>query len=532
MLKFRKDGSDKAEAQDALTGVQHDVLVGGVTLAAILLLVGTGTTWIQSLSGLTDHVRASESAIAGTLLLNIALILFGWRRFRELRQEVARRTLAEELARKLASCDPLTGMLNRRALVEEGQSQIERWRKAGKAVAALVVDIDSFKSINDLFGHAGGDIVIKASADRLRLHAPDDSIVARLGGDEFALLFALDYGQDGQLDLVGEAVTAALAESVLIEDVHAPTSSSVGGALALDPSMSLETLLRRADLAMYRAKKLGRCRFCAFDDSMEVALAKRDVIEREMRIAITAGDIFPVYEPLIDLSTNQPIGYEMLARWKSDVLGQVVPSDFIPIAEETGLISSLSDLLFRQAFRDACAWPADLFLSVNVSPLQLRDPWFAQKLLKLLAETGLPGQRLVVEVTESAIIDNIPLAQTVFASLRNQGIRMALDDFGTGYSSIASLRALPFDSVKIDREFISRMTQSDGKDSIAEAVLQLGRSLGLPVVAEGIESSETALWLSSINCAIGQGHYYGEALSHDMIRQRHGAGGRDTRRRA
>ncbi|MFM6853878.1 MAG: putative bifunctional diguanylate cyclase/phosphodiesterase, partial [Sphingopyxis sp.] len=347
------------------------------------------------------------------------------------------------------------------------------------------------------------------------------TLLARLGGDEFAVLFAVPRDAGDTIDAVGEAMTVELAQPVMIDDIAASTSSSIGGAMATDAATTLDLLLRHADTAMYRAKKLGRCRYCRFDDGMGQALALRDVIERELRVAITRCELYPVYEPLIDLSTGQAIGYEMLARWTSPTLGAVSPGEFIPVAEEKGLISLLSDALFRQAFLDAAQWPASISLSINVSPLQLRDPWFAQKLLKLLAETRFPPQRLVVELTESAIVDNLPLAQAVFTSLKNQGIRMALDDFGTGYSSIASLRALPFDSVKIDREFVERMSETGDNQSIAAAVLQLGRSMGLPVVAEGIENSATAARLNDLACAVGQGHYYGKALSAHAVLAAH-----------
>lgn len=507
--------------RQVMTSVGHDFLVGGITLAAILLLVGTGTVWLRSLMGFASIIGSSQPAIAGTLLLNIALVMFGWRRYRELRAEVVRRARAEAQALELAQYDSLTGFLNRRALDQLGSEAIARWRSRGQSIGALVIDIDAFKSLNDLFGHGGGDKVLIEQAARIRRACPQDSLLARLGGDEFAVLVALPQGDADPLDKLGETLVGFLSEPIMIDAVPAACSSSIGGAICHDNATSLETLLRHADSAMYRAKKLGRCRYTAFDSSMEEALLRQDIIERELRLAIANGDLYPVYEPLIDLNTDEPLGYEMLARWESRTLGTVPPADFIPVAEDKGLISALSDHMFRRAFQDASQWPAHLSLSINVSPLQLRDPWFAQKLLKLLAETGFPAQRLILELTESAIVDNLPLAQAVFTSLRNQGIRMALDDFGTGYSSIASLRSLPFDSVKIDREFVARMSDNESADSVAEAVLQLGKSLGLPVVAEGIECDKTAQRLSDLACAVGQGHYFGAALTGDMVRDRH-----------
>ncbi len=498
-----------------------DVLTIGITLAAILLLVGTATMWLQTLVNPDSILAEAQFAIISTLLLNIALILFGWRRFNDMNAALLESVESRAEALLLARFDPLTGLLNRRALADDFAEVSEKWRSEGHDIAAIVVDIDTFKSINDLFGHAGGDKVIEAAAIRISTVMPEHTLLARLGGDEFAALFPIALGDYDALDQLGERLVRELAEPVEIDGALASTSCSVGSTVSHQEIVGVDDLLRHADTAMYRAKRNGRRQYCRFDEAMQVALDRRDLIERELRLAIPAKQLYPVYEPLIDLTTGQAIGYEMLARWDSLALGEIGPSDFIPVAEQAGLISALSDRLFRQAMTDAVGWSPELILSINVSPLQLRDPWFAQKLLKLLTETGFPGNRLIVEITESAIVDNLPLAHAVFTSLRNQGISMALDDFGTGYSSIASLRALPFDSVKIDREYVARMAATSGGDTLAEAVLQLGRSLGLPVVAEGIETSAAAQRLSDLDCALGQGHFYGRSLSNADVLARH-----------
>ncbi len=506
------------EREQPTRGATDDVLIGGITIAAILLLIGTGTNWLHNFLGLTTVLARSQMAVTSTLLLNIALILFGWRRFRDLREEIARRTEAEEQATRLASHDALTGYFNRRAFQARGQQAIDDWAAAGSRVAAIVVDIDSFKSVNDLFGHAAGDEVIAETAHRIADELPSDALFARLGGDEFAALIA--YDDEAVIERIGKAIVAALTAPIMSDAVAIPTSSSVGIAHH-HAGGSLEVLLRQADVAMYRAKRSGRAQHCYFDDESDRILQRSDQVEAALRHAIAIGEIQPAYEPLIDLRTAEPMGYEMLARWHLPILGHVDPAEFIAVAEASGQISLLSDLLFRKAFTDAQAWPTHLALSVNVSPLQLRDPWFSQKLLKLLAETGLPPTRLIIEITESAIVDNVAVAAAVFTSLRNLGVRMVLDDFGTGYSSIASLRSLPFDCVKLDREFVARMNEHGGSDSVAEAVLQLGKSLNLPVVAEGIETLAAMNRLATLDCAIGQGHYFGRSLSHQDVIDSH-----------
>lgn len=509
---------------------RDDVMIGGITLAAILLLVGTGTSWLSSFLGFTSLVASSHLAVTATLLLNIALILFGWRRFRELQAEVRRRWIAEQQAQFLAHRDALTGYYNRRALTGEGADKMAAWHAEGKTVAMLLIDVDGFKTINDLFGHAAGDSVIAATANRIAAILPEESMLARLGGDEFAALLAYPTVEATiAVEEMAAKLVHTLAQPIDIDGFETATSASVGCALN-NSGGALELLLRHADTAMYRAKRMGRAQYRLFDGDLERSLRHSDLIERTLRDALAAGELYPVYEPLIDLKSGEPIGYEMLARWASPTLGVVPPSDFIPVAEHGGMIGTLTDLLFRQAFREASQWPAHLALSVNVSPLQLRDPWFAQKLLKLIAETSFPAARLIVEVTESAIVDNIAMATTTFASLRNQGVRMVLDDFGTGYSSVASLRSLPFDCVKLDREFVERMNAEGGTDGIAEAVLHLGQSLNLPVVAEGIETLAAAQRLADLDCAIGQGHYYGQALSSDDVVLAHRGGRTGTRK--
>ena len=510
---------DRASVRVALDGTQ-DVVIIGITLAAILLLVGTGTTWLSTIYGLADMVSTSREATTATLLLNIALILIGWRRVRELRDEIAKRTAAEAEANALANFDPLTGFLNRRALQIQGVAALNRWHHQGQVAAALVIDIDAFKSINDLFGHTSGDAVIVATAERIRIATPSEALLARLGGDEFLVIFPVLAGST-RMDEIGEALADSLSHAIQTGGHSISTSASIGGAKCVAIGEGLDDLVSHADAAMYRAKTLGRCRYERFDDDMGAALARRGIIERELRLALDRDELYPAYEALVDLASGEPIGYEMLARWESPMLGTVTPTEFIAVAETTGLIITVSERLYRRAMSDAVQWPAHLSLSINVSPVQLRDPWFSQKILKLIAETGFPPQRLIIELTESAIVDNIPLAHAVFTSLRNQGIRIALDDFGTGYSSVASLRALPFDSIKLDREFVSRMEDDADQSAVAEAVLQLGQSLGLPVVAEGIENSSTAARLGTLSCAVGQGHYFSQPLSHQQLMNRH-----------
>jgi predicted signal transduction protein with EAL and GGDEF domain len=281
----------------------------------------------------------------------------------------------------------------------------------------------------------------------------------------------------------------------------------------------IDTLLRSADIAMYAAKKSGKNRSAWFDASMERELQARNELESGLRVAIPRGEIVPYFEQQVELGTRRLTGFEVLARWEHPTRGLVSPESFIPIAEETGMIADLSLSIMRQAFTAARDWDPALIISINISPWQLRDAWLAQKIIKVLTETGFPPQRCEIEITETALFDNLALAQSTVGSLKNQGVRLALDDFGTGYSSLAHLRALPFDRIKIDKSFVTSLTESVDSAAIVNAIARLGESLNLPVTAEGVEDAEIEERLTAIGIGKGQGWYYGKPLSVAGVRR-------------
>ena len=277
-------------------------------------------------------------------------------------------------------------------------------------------------------------------------------------------------------------------------------------------------LIRRADIALYAAKKNGRNGFSWFESGMEVELRTRNSLEGDIRAGIPNDEFVPYFEQQIDLKTGELVGFEMLARWVSPVRGFISPDDFIPVAEETGMIGDLSMSIIRKALLEAKNWDPKLTISVNISPVQLKDPWLAQKIVKLLVETGFPANRLEVEITESSLFKNLSLAQSIVGSLKNQGIQIALDDFGTGYSSLAHLRALPFDRIKIDRSFVSSMMENTESAAIVSAIAGLGASLDVPITAEGIEDSAIIEKLVALGCTKGQGWHFGQPLSIEQTR--------------
>ena len=499
---------------------RRDVLTGGIVIFAILMFVGTGSTVltkaVQSLSG---YGGGADNMLVSAFLLNIALILFGWRRYRDLSSEVEERTAAEQLANSLAATDPLTGFLNRRTLSEKTTDMIAAAHKKNKSVAFLMLDLDNFKNVNDVHGHSAGDVVLKEVAERISKIIPPNNLLARLGGDEFACAFVFDPDQPEVVDRIADDLIENIASPIVENGNHLVVTTSIGMSRFDFETEDVDVLMRRADIAMYSAKKQGRNRFCWFDTSMEQELQTRNTLESGMRAGIPKGEFVPYYEQQIDLATGKLTGFEMLARWISPTQGLVSPEVFIPIAEETGMIGDLSMSILRQAFLDAKNWDPSLSISVNISPIQLLDPWLAQKIVKLLVETGFPSNRLEIEITESSLFENLSLAQSIVGSLKNQGIRIALDDFGTGYSSLAHLRALPFDRIKIDRSFVSSILENSESAAIVKAITGLGESLGMPITAEGIEDKEIENELRNIGCAKGQGWYYGRPLSVEQTRK-------------
>ncbi|MFD1788805.1 putative bifunctional diguanylate cyclase/phosphodiesterase [Sphingomonas floccifaciens] len=510
MDSVRTDISDQR-----LSASRAELVTGAISVAAILMFVGIGssvlsTTLDRYVNNAPDPV---DQPLVVALILNVALILLGWRRHRSLRQEVVDRAAAEERAQMLAARDPLTGFLNRRSVAEEGAIALTRAVQRGKAMAVLMVDLDHFKSVNDMHGHSVGDALLRVVAAEMERLLPSGALVARLGGDEFACGFLFDAGHPDVVVRIAEKLVSRMAQPFDADGIRCHISASLGIARSDTDGATIEPLLRAADIAMYAAKKSGKNRFAWFDAEMERELQTRNELESGLRLAIPRQEIVPYFEQQVDLGTRRLTGFEVLARWDHPTRGLISPDAFIGIAEETGMIADLSLSILRQAFAAARDWDPDLIISVNISPWQLRDAWLAQKIIKVLTETGFPARRCEIEITETALFDNLALAQSTVASLKNQGVRLALDDFGTGYSSLAHLRALPFDRIKIDKSFVTSLTESADSAAIVGAIARLGDSLNLPVTAEGVEDGEIEERLIALGIAKGQGWHYGKPLS-------------------
>jgi diguanylate cyclase (GGDEF)-like protein len=476
-----------------------------------------GTVGTQMVRQYVGSAPGTDQAMVSALLLNIALILLIWRKTSSLSGEVDVYRQAEVRAKHLAITDPLTNLFNRRAIKEKTTELNIRASRRGKSIAFMMIDLDGFKKINDLYGHDSGDQLLREVANRMRDTAPPSSVLARLGGDEFGICMVYEPEFPETVDRVAEDMIEILARPITIGDIDHSITASIGIARPEADCDSIDILMRRADIALYAAKKNGRNGFCWFENGMEVELRTRNSLESDIRAAIPNDEFVPYFEQQIDLQTGELAGFEMLARWISPTRGLIPPDDFIPVAEETGMIGDLSLAIIRKALLEAKNWDPKLTVSVNISPVQLKDPWLAQKIVKLLVETGFPANRLEVEITESSLFKNLSLAQSIVGSLKNQGIQISLDDFGTGYSSLAHLRALPFDRIKIDRSFVATMEENSESAAIVSAIIGLGASLGVPITAEGIENEALVKRLAEMGCAKGQGWLFSKPLSIDQV---------------
>jgi len=458
-----------------------------------------------------EHVFELDEAVTLAGLLCAGLLVICWRFLQSLRRELARRLEAEHRARELAHQDCLTGLANRRQFNQELKAAIAAPPRSDGAHAVLLMDLNGFKRINDVYGHGAGDEILTNVAVRLKQAAREGDLVARLGGDEFVILARQLAGAE-EATSIALRVIEELNEPITIDSISHQIGVGIGIALIPQDGQNETEIMRKADIALYRAKAESDSALRFFEVEMDALVRERDVMERELRAAISSETVQPYYQPLIDLRTKQVIGFEALARWTHPTLGNVSPDRFIPVAESGGLMNELSDHLLRQAARAATQWPDDLTLSFNISPSQLKDRTLGLRILAILGETGLSPRRLEIELTESALVSDLEGAQLLLEALRDAGVRIALDDFGTGYSSFYHLRNFKIDKIKIDRSFVDAMNDELEVSVLVRALLGLGHGLGLTVTAEGVEQPAQAAALLEQGCQQAQGYLYAHAM--------------------
>jgi diguanylate cyclase (GGDEF)-like protein len=447
-------------------------------------------------------------------IVNRPLANGGWVATQE---DITERRRAEAQITHLAHYDVLTDLPNRALFRSRLEQELER-TKRGEQLAVLYIDIDEFKSVNDSLGHPAGDELLKAVASRLQACLRETDFVARLGGDEFAVVQTGIEKPDDVVDLV-KRIYAAIREPYECLGHQVATDASIGIALAPNDGSDLDQLLKRADLAMYGAKADGRRTYRFFEPDMDARVKVRRTLELDIRRAIAEGGFELHYQPVINCETGGITGCEALLRWNHPVRGMISPAEFIPIAEETGLICEIGDWVITTACTEATNWPPHVKLAVNVSPVQFRSHGFSLKVANALAVTGLSANRLELEITEAVLIRDDEAALAMLQHLRAIGVRIALDDFGTGYSSLSYLQRFPFDKIKIDRCFVNDIAGVEGSSTIVQAVINIAKARSMTTTAEGVETEAQKQALIGFGCTEMQGYLFSPARPVAEIRK-------------
>lgn len=450
---------------------------------------------------LDDIIELDEALLIGTLLC-ICLLIVAVRRFFDQKRETTRRIAAEHYARELAYQDQLTGLANRRQFDEALQTALASPPSADATHALLLLDLNGFKKINDSHGRGIGDLVLVFTAQRLLKAVKDDDLVARLGGDEFAILSRHISGSEAASGLalrILQSFTAPIIAGTLQQLVE----TGIGIVLLPQDAKSAPEALRKADIALYRAKAERRSAFRFFEEEMDASIRERSRLEAALRMAVGLARLTPLFRPTVELDSGRVTGFEITLSWNDPVFGEVPPERFLPIAEETGLIHQIMEQALDMGCRAALDWPDDVMLSIAIHASQLKDRDLSTRILKLLKKTGLPCHRLEVEVTESAVVQDLASAKSSLKTLGAAGIKIALGQFGTGYSNLYHLRSFKVDKIKIDRRFVASMGSEAESASIVNALVGLGRGLGLTVGAEGIETPADRAALIANGCIVG-----------------------------
>jgi len=430
-------------------------------------------------------------------------------------QDITEHQRNQERIQYLAQHDPLTELANRAAFQEqiaELQPRIDR----GECIAVLTIDLDHFKNVNDALGHGAGDVLLKQVAARLRQCCRETDMVARLGGDELGVLqVAIDQPQSA--GVLARRIVEAIAQPFEVMDHQLVIGASVGIAVAPDDGKDAGTLMKCADLALYRSKAEGRGRFHFYETGMDVAQQRRRDIEAGLRRALERSELSLAYQPLINVADRSIRGFEALLRWNSPEFGAVSPVDFIPVAEETGLIVQIGEWVLRQACTVAARWPAPIEVSVNLSPVQFKNRSLVDEVEAALGDAGLAPGRLDLEITESALLIDNKMTLATLHKLRALGVKLSMDDFGTGYSSLSYLRSFPFNKIKIDRSFVSDSSESVDAQAIVKATIGLGQSLGMVTTAEGVETEAQFELIRKHGCTEAQGYLFSKPLPVDAV---------------
>lgn len=431
-------------------------------------------------------------------------------------RDVTAQKRAEERVSHMAHYDGLTELANRLLFFDGLKRLLHRQRKGDCQVAVLCLDLDDFKGVNDTWGHPVGDRLLCEVARRLEDVMRGDDLIARLGGDEFAIVMCSPDARQIATG-IAQRVVEAVHRPFQFENLQILTSASVGFAVAEKGDRDVEALMRKADLALYSAKKNGRCCYAEFEAGMDEEASRRRALEADLRKALAQGEFELWYQPIVDVRSGQTASFEALVRWNHPEHGLILPETFIPLAEDSGLIVPLGEWIIRQACSELAAWPRHLSVAVNLSPAQMRSPNLLSAVVQAIADNGIDAGRLELEITESVLMQDNQVTASLLHRLRALGVRIALDDFGTGFSSLNYLRAFPFDKIKIDRSFIAGLGENDDTLPIVRAVIALARGMGMRTTAEGVENTCQLAVLREEGCDQVQGYLFSPAARADAL---------------
>ena len=424
--------------------------------------------------------------------------------------DISERRKAEARIAHMAHHDGLTNLPNRDFFQDRLHEALQRGKSGQRRVAVLCVDLDLFKNVNNSFGHPMGDRLLKQVAGRLKAEVSGDNLVARLGGDEFAIVLAADASPNGASDFAARMIRI-LSESYEIDGIEVTVGASIGIALSPGDGETSEELMRNADMALYRAKSEGGGVHRFFEREMDQQARRRRDMELDLRRAFANGEFELHYQPLVDIAADRISGFESLLRWRHPEKGMISPAEFVPVAEDIGLIVALGEWVLREACTEAAKWPADIKVAVNLSPVQFRSRNLVQVVISALAHSGLSPRRLELEITESLFLAETAANLAILHQLRGLGVSISMDDFGTGYSSLSYLRSFPFDKIKIDRSFVKDLVERSDCVAIVRAISGLGRSLNITTTAEGVETADQLDWLRAEGCNEVQGFLFSAA---------------------
>ncbi|MDZ5604612.1 EAL domain-containing protein [Pseudomonas sp. RP23018S] len=505
-----------SERFESVTGMARKTWLGASMDQLLCTELGTVTQWLSipnrrpdvsvQCSYVDNHGQQRITRLSARAMTNHG--------FRGTATDVTEEIESRRRIEFLSQHDPLTGLPNRARLREFLDSKLRSAPTAEQPLVMLSLDLDRFKPVNDLLGHAAGDAVLGEVSRRLASRVRHGDLVARIGGDEFVLIVT-DLNTQEEVEALCQRLIDSIESPIQVGEQEVFVSASIGIAMAPVDANEATELLRYADIALYEAKSAGRNTWRFYAGDMNSKIIERRRLESDLRFAIKHGELRLHFQPRFRIADGKMVGAEALVRWQHPQRGLIPPDTFIPIAEETGLILPLSNWVMETAFTYAADWPEHLFVSVNLSPCEFQRGNVVERVQRALQQSGIEPGRVELEITENVMLDDATAALEIMRTLKSMGLRIAMDDFGTGYSSLSYLRTFPFDGLKIDRSFLSKLSASEQDQSVIKAIVGLGHALSLTVTAEGVETQEHLTLLKSVLCDEGQGFFLSRPLDTD-----------------